>query len=88
MPHDYPRISVETLATSLKKHNVKYVLAPHSYERRRNDQSVATVEKPDLSSIRLGPEILEATQNLEPLAKGPFDALYDVDEVIRNLKAR
>lgn len=85
MPDDQPRISLTKFIAGLKRYNVRYVVVPHSYERRRNDQSVAQVETPDVSSVRLGLEITQAVTTLTPLAKGPFVALYDADAVINNL---
>ncbi len=88
MPDDQPPITLDDFVASLARHNVKYMMIPHSYERRRNDQSVASIEKPDLSKVRLGNEISDATQNLAPLAKGPFVSLYKAEEIVRNLRDR
>ena len=88
MPSDQPSIGRPAFISSLEQHNIRYILVPHTYERRRNDQSVAKIEKPDLSSVRLGAEIARATKNLTPLAKGPFVALYDANEIISKLKAQ
>ena len=85
MPDDQPPIELAQFIAGLQKFNVRYIVIPHSHERRRNDQSVAQVEKPDVSGVRLGAEITEAVASLTPLAKGPFVALYDAGEVIKEL---
>lgn len=85
-PDSPPPLTVAEFVAALIKYNVKYIVFPHSYERRRNDQSIATMETVDPKDYRLGREIVDALANVPPLEKGPFVALYPIAPFLENLQ--